>query len=188
MSDGESNWAKQLLTALGALVITSLVVGGVASLVALGAADVAGVAGDDSGQTATAEPSLYIPPRTSASGEPSTSTTPAGSATSQPSEPKSTKPAKPRRKPQQISLSASPNRVSEMERINLDGRYRGGNGATVQVQRLEGGRWVDFPTSAAVSGGSFSTYVLTGRTGKNRFRVIDESTGRKSAPVTVTVR
>lgn len=188
MNGGESNWAKQLATALGALVITSLVVGGVASLVALGAADVAGVAGDDSGQTATVEPSLYIPPRTSASGEGSPSTTPAGSATSEPAEPKSTKPTKPRRKRQGISLSASPKRVAEMERINLDGRYRTDNGTTVQVQRFEGGRWVDFPTSATVRGGSYSTYVMTGRTGKNRFRVIDESTGRKSAPVTVIVR
>ncbi|MGH8964210.1 MAG: hypothetical protein ACRDXB_02610 [Actinomycetes bacterium] len=81
----------------------------------------------------------------------------------------------------------SPQRAATFQRINLTGSYRGGNGTTLQVQRHEG-RWVDFPTSATVSGGRFATYVETGHTGKNRFRVIDESSGRASKPVTVTVR
>jgi len=54
------------------------------------------------------------------------------------------------------------------------------------VQRFEGG-WVDFPTSATVEGGTFDTYVESGQTGPNRFRVLDKSNGEVSNTVTVKV-
>jgi hypothetical protein len=54
------------------------------------------------------------------------------------------------------------------------------------VQRFEGS-WVDFPVSASVRGGTFTTYIYTGRSGPNRFRVIDKATGKKSNPVRVTI-
>lgn len=187
MVDDDSNWGKQLLMSLGVLVAISLVIGGIVSLMALGAADVAGVAGDDAqGSASPPEQSLYIPPTPTASEEPAEPESPAETETAAPEEPSESKKVtpKPRR---QIILQVSPKRASIFERINLTGSYRGGNGATLQVQRDEG-RWVDFPTSATVQGGTFATYVETGRAGKNRFRVIDESTGRASKPVSVTVR
>jgi hypothetical protein len=55
------------------------------------------------------------------------------------------------------------------------------------VQRREGG-WRDFPTSASVSGGTFSSYVMTGQSGVNKFRVVDRSNGKTSNVVTVRVR
>lgn len=184
MVDDDSNWAKQLLISLGVLVAISLVIGGIVSLVALGAADVAGVAGDEAqGSASSPEQSLYIPPTPTASEEPES---PAETEAATPEEPAETK--KPAPKPRrQIILQVSPKQAAIFERINLTGSYRGGNGTTLQVQRNEG-RWVDFPTSATVQGGTFATYVETGRAGKNRFRVIDESTGRTSKPVSVTVR
>jgi hypothetical protein len=73
-----------------------------------------------------------------------------------------------------------------MERIYLSGRYPGQDGSTLQVQRFEGG-WTNFPVTTSVSGGRYSTYVQTGNTGRNRFRMLDTSTGRASNPVTVTI-
>jgi len=87
----------------------------------------------------------------------------------------------------QISLSASPTSGSTYEQIYLTGTYRGRDGATLQVQRFEG-RWVDFPASASVRGGSFETYVASGQDGENRFRVVDQSTGQASEPVSVILR
>ena len=44
-----------------------------------------------------------------------------------------------------------------MEEIYLTGVCPGGEGAVVQVQRLENGNWEDFPVDAVVSGETFST-------------------------------
>jgi len=193
VNDDESNWVRQLLTALAALAVVSAVVGGIVGVVALGAADVVGLAGDEE-SASPVEPSLYIPPPPSPS--PSAPSTPgstgpeAPTSAASPSASETTeKPDRSEKKPRnrRITLSASPQSVSEMERIDLTGRYRGGSGATLQVQRFEGGSWDDFPVTVTVSGGSFSTYVLSGRTGQNRFRVLDHSAGRASNPVTVRI-
>ncbi len=91
------------------------------------------------------------------------------------------------RKPERaITLTASPPSVSALERIDLSGSYRGGDGATLQVQRREGD-WVDFPVTATVRGTTFATYILTSRTGASQFRVVDEATGEASNTVTVRV-
>ena len=43
---------------------------------------------------------------------------------------------------------------------------------TVQVQRLEGKKWVNFPATTKVTAkGTYSVYVKTSRLGKNYFRV-----------------
>jgi len=76
-----------------------------------------------------------------------------------------------------------------MARIDLSGVYPQGEGAVLQVQRMTPDHhWEDFPVTAAVSGGTFSTYVQTGRPGAQRFRVRDSDTGRVSNVVKVTVR
>ena len=60
-----------------------------------------------------------------------------------------------------------------MQQIDLTGTYQAGEGAILQVQRIENGAWSDFPVTMSVSGGTFATYVQTSRTGPNKFRVID---------------
>ena len=183
--DEDAPWARQLLVGIGALVAVALVIGGVVSVVALGAARVSGI--DDARPTATAPPSLYIP-----SGEPTTQPEPFPDpdGTDDPAATESPAPetptAKPTRKPRAISLQAFPQQVSANQRINLTGVYKGAEGASLQVQRFEGG-WVDFPVDASVRGGAFTTYVYTGRSGTNRFRVVDEASGKKSNPVRVTI-
>lgn len=88
---------------------------------------------------------------------------------------------------EQISLSASQTSVSPMGRIDLTGTYQGGEGAVLQVQRLEGGSWSDFPVTASVSNQTFQTYVQSSQAGKNKFRVVDTDTEKASNPVTVSI-
>jgi hypothetical protein len=86
-----------------------------------------------------------------------------------------------------IQLTASPAAAGTYDRINLVGSYPGPGAPTLQVQRLEGSQWVDFPTTASVSGGQFSTYIETGHTGLNMIRVLDPSTGRSSNVVKIHI-
>jgi hypothetical protein len=86
-----------------------------------------------------------------------------------------------------ITLFVAPQRVGPGERINFNGVYRDGEGATLQIQRRENGAWVDFPVTATVRGGSFSTWIQTSRTGVAPFRVFDPSLERASNVVRVTV-
>jgi hypothetical protein len=179
-----------------------VLVGGLIAVIALGAVSISGLG--ETGPTTAAEPSLHIPERTpggddtdeddegltladlNGGKDPRESESPAAEPTESAS-PKKEK-AERKRPPSVISLSASPVEVSRMERIYLSGTYPRGEGASLQVQRDEGGGWTDFPTSASVSGGTFSSYVMTGQSGVNRFRVVDPATGKKSNPVTVRVR
>ena len=152
--DEDVPWTRQLAVGAGVLVAVALVIGGVMSVVALGAAKVTGLGGS------------HASPSPSPSHE-------------SPS-------AKPTQKARAITLQAFPQQVPPNERINLTGVYQGGEGARLQVQRFENG-WVDFPVSTSVSGGSFTTYIYTGRSGPNRFRVIDKEADEASNPVRVRV-
>lgn len=200
MADDETPWYRTLLISLGALLGVALIVGGVISVVALGAVSVSGL-GDSGGDAAQEEPSLYIPDRTGEASpeeddgltledlnggqDPTADDSPSASAT--PPDHGTEKRKKDRRARSVISLSASPTTVSAMERIDLTGTYPRGEGASLQVQRYEGG-WSVFPVSASVSDGTFSTYVMTGRSGLNKFRVVDPASGKKSNVVRVRVR
>ena len=184
MGDDRDDSFRPVLVGLAALLGVALLTGALISMVALGAACVVGFGGYAEESASSAEASLYVPPVSPRSTPSPTATPnqPEASGTSEPAKPKKKKKARPA-----ITLSVSPKTVSAMERINLTGRYPRGNGASLQVQRKEAG-WEDFPTSATVRDGGFSTYVLTGRSGKNSFRVVDKSNGRASNPVTVTIR
>src|SRR4051812_1203633 len=178
-------WGRQLLVVTGVLAAVALAIGGVVSLIALGAAKVTGL--DSTRSQASARPSLYIP-----SGQPTVGLDqfPAPTAKSTPSassEASATATPTPEKKDDKITLQAFPQQVSSGQRINLTGIYRGGEGARLQVERFEAGRWADFPVGASVSGGQFTTYVTTSRTGEQRFRVIDPLSDARSNPVQVTV-
>lgn len=193
--DENSPVRSQLLVGVGVLLAVALLIGGIVGLVALKAADVAGLNesdGTSSGDSGpplgigtnsrppdpTSEPTPVSPTGTSSPTE--TSDTTAPTTPTQTTKTRKPKPAK------QITLDASPDSAGTYERVNLTGTYRRGEGSTLQVQRKEGGAWVDFPTDATVSGGTFSTYIETGQTGRNQFRVIDP-TGRTSNVVSVMI-
>ena len=183
--DEDAPWTRQLLVGVGVLVAVALVIGGVVSVIALGAAKVSGI--DSAGNGPSRPPSLYMP-----TGTPTTKpetypnpVTPSRSAHAAPSPTASPSPKK-KKKSQAISLQAFPGRVGANQRINLTGVYQGGEGAQLQVQRFEGG-WTDFPVSTSVSGGLFNTYIFSSRSGTNRFRMIDKASGRHSNPVRVQI-
>jgi hypothetical protein len=88
----------------------------------------------------------------------------------------------------ELYLSASPVLVKPNERINLTGRWPGHDNETLVVQRFDNGAWTDFSgVQARVNVGTFDTYVMTSRTGDQKFRVFDPSTQTASNEVTVTV-
>lgn len=87
-----------------------------------------------------------------------------------------------------LQIAITPVMVRPMERINITGTYQGMDNVTLQVQRREGGSWSDFPVQVTVRAGSFSTYVMTGRTGDNVFRVFDPETDTASNAITVTIK
>ncbi len=183
--DDETPWTRQLLVGLAALVVVALVIGGVISVLAVGAARVSGI--DSSRPAASAPPSVYLPSGDPTTGldtypDPSGRSSPSASATSSPSP--SATPTK--KKPRLITLQVSPKRVAPGARITLTGRHRGRAGAQLQVQRFESG-WADFPVTVRVRDGRFSTYIITSRTGATRLRVLDIGTGKTSNQVRVTV-
>jgi hypothetical protein len=180
--DKDDSWLRQLAASLGVAAVVALVGGLALGGVALGAANVLGLAGD--GSTASSKPSLYIPPLKSPTHSASPTPSPTPTNLPPPTPPPSQAPS-PKPKPQ-IVLSARPQHASSFERIYLSGSYRGGEGRTLQVQRFQGG-WSSFPVTTTVRAGSFSTYVQSGNSGPNRFRVVDPSTGRASNQVSVVI-
>ena len=182
---------RSLLIGLVTLVLVALVIGGVLSLFALGAANVTGLAND---QGPAPKPSLYVPPLPKHTGSPTASSTEAPVAESpSPSTSPLTSPSpsptdhKKHRGRHRISLVASPLHASPTERIDLSGSYPGGDGTVLQVQNRQGGRWTTFPVTVTVSGSRFHTYIYSGNPGSHRFRVVDPGSGRASNPVSVTI-
>ncbi len=86
-----------------------------------------------------------------------------------------------------LQLSVSPVAVGPMERINLTGQWPGHDAVGLAVQRFEGGQWIDFGVQARVKVGAFTTYIMTGRTGEQRFRMFDPGSKTASNEVTVTI-
>lgn len=176
---------RPVLSGLLALVGVGLVVGLLAGLTALMVTKVLGVGADAGGspQQARSQERLYIP-------DPVETESPSGPLmTLDPDSPtvapddtgSSSAPAAP------ITLSVGQAQVSPMGQIDLSGTYPRGEGAILQVQRLENGAWTDFPVTVSVSGRTFATYVMTSRPGENKMRVVDTDTGTASNEITVTV-
>lgn len=215
MADGE-HVRERALGALAAVVALALGVSVLLAAGAYAAARMVGLTGDGGEQPTTqavatpshspsATPSAS--PRVPAAGSPSQAAQPTRQP--KPHRPaqhqQQTRPDRQHRKPQAharrhrqhrrhrqqqatgtVSLHAAQTRVRPMARIDLAGRCGCGSGTTLVVQRLEHGHWSRFPATATASGGRFHTWVMTGRSGANQFRVVVPG-GRASNPVTITV-
>ncbi len=187
--DDERSRLRSVLIGLSALVAGALVIGGLVGLLAWGAVNLAG-----DGPDLTTSPTAPLIPERSETTSPSPKEQSKQAKSKQSSKKSDTKKNsskksknKKKQNNQRITLDASPKVASTYERVRLTGRYPGGNGTKLQVQRRQGG-WADFPTSATVRRGSFSTWVQTGRPGVNRFRVVDKDAGKKSRSVSVIIR
>lgn len=184
----DTPWPKQLIASIGALLAAGLIVGAVAGVLIVKAANVAGVGGSAGGAQ---QGPLMVDPTTVAPGptgqgpkSPKSSGKPTNSAGT-----KSGNHGAHKHQQRPIHLLASKSTASPMEQVTLSGSYPGKDGVSLQVQSKSGGAgWSDFPVTTSVNGGIFSTYIQTGITGKNKFRMVDTSTGTKSNVVTVTIR
>jgi hypothetical protein len=93
------------------------------------------------------------------------------------------------RDPDEPTLIASPDTATGDEQVTLSGRFPGlGAGVTVAVERKEGGSWASFAdvTMTTDQGGTFSTWIWTGNSGRNLFRVTAE-TGESTPTVIVQI-
>lgn len=174
---------RALLTALGAMagvaLLIGLVIGGVAAFALRGV-----VSDESTPDQGRADASLFLPEYVPTKGADADPDIPGIKKTPDPLITTDETEAPDERK---VTLFVAPQSVGTGERINFNGVYPGGEGVVLQIQRREGGRWVDFPVDATVRGGSFETWIQTSRTGKQVFRVYDEDAHRASKTVTVTV-
>ncbi len=173
---------------LAALVGVGLAVGLLLGLIALVATRTIGLGGESATASSSQDESLFVPTPTKTEGPSGPLITLAPQPDAQQGDDKATDKATKQKKQQKISLQAGQDQVGSMDRIDLTGSYPGGEGAILQVQRREGGTWEDFPVTVSVANGTYSTYVQTGRSGKNRFRVRDSDKNKTSNPVTVRVQ
>jgi hypothetical protein len=194
---------RPVLNGLVALVGVGLGVGLILALVALMGSKVLGL-GDSDGSAAgdsTARDSMYLPtpeetvessgPRITLNTEdPDAEATGSSDATDGASADESEEPEESDSESPdagEISLQATDTSVSAGERIYFSGVYPGGEGAILWVQRFENGGWADFPASVGVTNGTFSSYLFTGVSGLNRFRVIDRDDSTVSNEIRVRV-
>jgi hypothetical protein len=188
VSDDQEKHDNPVLSGLIALVAVSVAVGLVLGGVALAGTRVLGIGGDSSGSSDASEAESAIIPRPSktfANGPQITlATQDTENAQTDDFEPTDTETDKVKKK---ISLQVGQNEVGNFDRIDISGVYPGGEGAILQVQRMEDGQWVDFDATIPVSNETFVTYVQSARTGVNLFRVIDNKTGAESNTVKVTI-
>lgn len=181
-----------VVTGVVALVAVGLVVGLVLGGVAWAGARFAGIGGAESaggsGATQTEGGDRMILPRpreTEANPDPLITLAPIPGAGSESAAPRERKER--RKEEREISLSAGQQAVDVFGQIDLIGEYADGDGRVLQVERFEGDAWVEFNATVAVTDGTYSTFVQSGQTGPNRFRMVDSSDGTTSNPVTVRV-
>lgn len=183
---------RPVAAGLAALTAVAVVIGVLAGVTVLLGVKILGIGGGDataSGDGPSAGETLYLP-------EPAPTTAPSG--------PRITLDVDPEEEPSgaddeaeeeveeeekdegELVLRTGQSAVAPMQRIDLSGSY-GKDGAILQVQRKENGSWNDFPVTVSVRGGAFSTYVMTGKSGKTKFRVVDTDSGEESNAVTVQI-
>ena len=175
----DSEKDRPVLMGLLALVGVAVAIGLLGGLAVMIGVKATGLDGTTTATDDSASPSTFNLPRPTDTG----SSAPPPEESVEPSEGGETSEAP----TEPISLTAVQQSVSPMQQIDLTGTYQTGEGAILQVQRLEGGTWSDFPVTVPVSGGTFGTYLQTAKAGPNTFRVVDTDTEAISNEVTVTV-
>jgi hypothetical protein len=188
---GPPDEGHPIAAGLLALLAVGLTVGLILGGAALAATQLLGVGEEDSASDdSSSGASLYLPQpsKTDRPDGPLITLAPTdqGTGESDPSAPDS-EPTESESKKPAISLSAGQTEVGPMEPIDLTGVYPGGEGAILQVQQFEGGKWTDFPVTSSVSNETFTTYIQASAIGLNRFRMIDTDNGKTSNEVRVRI-
>lgn len=177
-----------ITSGLIALVAVAVSVGLVLGVVVLVGTRMLGIGAEESKKSSGSGASLYVP-------SPSPTKSNGGSGVTLSSEPSTSagdtgpsEPAKSKKPEKKITLQASAPNVSAMQQFDISGVYPGGEGALIRLQRKVDGKWQDFGIpDVAVTNGQFSTHVQTGRSGPQKFRVVDVDSKLTSNVVTVTI-
>ncbi|RZU15981.1 hypothetical protein EV645_3523 [Kribbella rubisoli] len=87
-----------------------------------------------------------------------------------------------------ITIKSDKATAKAWAKISFTGKASGiAKNTVVQVQRLENGKWVNFPaTTKVTSKATYSVWVQSGRVGVNKFRVVAAGTASAAASVTIT--
>ena len=77
-----------------------------------------------------------------------------------------------------IQLEDLPDRARPFEPVRIQGTYPDEADIFLRVQRLEGGKWLDFPQPTKTdSSGQFTAFIELGQPGRYRLRVLDPESG-----------
>jgi len=88
-----------------------------------------------------------------------------------------------------IRLEDSADSAMPFQPVRIRGTYRGGAHTFLRVQRLEEGKWLDFPIPAKTDqSGKFTTYVELGQPGRYQLRVLDPDSGVTSKPFVLVIK
>ena len=87
-----------------------------------------------------------------------------------------------------ITIKSDKATAKAWTKVSFTGKTTGiARNTTVQVQRLQNGKWVNFPaTTKVTSKATYSVWVQSGRVGVNKFRVVSAGTASAAASVTIT--
>ena len=84
----------------------------------------------------------------------------------------------PGRQESTIQLEDLPDRARPFETVRIQGTYPDEGDTFLWVQRLEGGRWLDFPLPTKTDpSGRFTAFIELGQPGRYRLRVLDPDPG-----------
>ncbi|UPK73567.1 hypothetical protein MU582_14105 [Nocardioidaceae bacterium SCSIO 66511] len=178
-NDGARN--RLLLKLLGGLVVTGILIGLVVGVLGTTVLKSMGLKDQPAPSPAPSEKTTEIIDGGDESDEPEPDDD-EGNETDEPDDSETTS-----ARPKSV-LRATPNPAEPGEEITLSGKLAKAHNGVLQVQRREGGTWSDFPVTANLnSNGTFSTYILTSRTGTAAFRLLHEPTGRSTPIVKITI-
>jgi hypothetical protein len=87
-----------------------------------------------------------------------------------------------------VTIKSDKSTAKAWAKVSLTGRTTGiAKNTTVQVQRLQSGKWVNFPaTTKVTSASTYSVWVQSGRVGVNKFRVVAAGTASAAVAVSIT--
>jgi hypothetical protein len=87
-----------------------------------------------------------------------------------------------------ITIKSDKATAKAWAKVSFTGKTTGiAKNSVVQVQRLQAGKWVNFPATTKVTAKStYSVWVQSGRVGVNKFRVVTAKATSAAVSVTIT--
>jgi endonuclease YncB( thermonuclease family) len=82
-----------------------------------------------------------------------------------------------------------PESAKPFQTVRIQGTYPGGADTFVRVQRLEAGKWLDFPVPTKTDqSGRFTAYVELGQPGRYQLRILDPESAVTSTSFVLVIK